>query len=55
MELSYGIDKMFFEVIPHLRHGNDGLIFTSAVAPYIPSTNFKMYEVAFLCPCVETT
>ncbi|KAF9337360.1 Dcp1p-Dcp2p decapping enzyme complex alpha subunit [Podila minutissima] len=44
MELSYGIDKMFFEVIPHLRHGNDGLIFTSAVAPYIPSTNSKMLK-----------
>ncbi|KFH71141.1 hypothetical protein MVEG_03987 [Podila verticillata NRRL 6337] len=44
MELSYGIDKMFFEVIPHLKHGNDGLIFTSAVAPYIPSTNTKMWQ-----------
>ncbi|KAF9390638.1 Dcp1p-Dcp2p decapping enzyme complex alpha subunit [Podila verticillata] len=44
MELSYGIDKMFFEVIPHLKHGNDGLIFTSAVAPYIPSTNTKMLK-----------
>ncbi|KAG0322219.1 Dcp1p-Dcp2p decapping enzyme complex alpha subunit [Podila horticola] len=44
MELSYGIDKMFYEVIPHLKHGNDGLIFTSAVAPYIPSTNTKMLK-----------
>ncbi|KAG0344206.1 Dcp1p-Dcp2p decapping enzyme complex alpha subunit [Podila humilis] len=44
MELSYGLDKMFFEVIPHLKHGNDGLIFTSAVAPYITSTNTKMLK-----------
>ncbi|KAF9408575.1 Dcp1p-Dcp2p decapping enzyme complex alpha subunit [Podila epigama] len=44
MELSYGIEKMFNEVIPQLRHGNDGLIFTSAVAPYIPSTNTKMLK-----------
>ena len=44
MNLSYGIEKVFREVIPNLKHGNDGLIFTSAVAPYVPSTNNKMYK-----------
>ncbi|KAF9954577.1 Dcp1p-Dcp2p decapping enzyme complex alpha subunit [Mortierella alpina] len=44
MQLSYGIERMFKEVIPNLKHGNDGLIFTSSVAPYIPSTNVKMLK-----------
>ncbi|KAG0328942.1 Dcp1p-Dcp2p decapping enzyme complex alpha subunit [Dissophora globulifera] len=44
MQLSYGIEKMFREVIPNLKHGSDGLIFTSAIAPYVPSTNTKMLK-----------
>ncbi|KAI8601675.1 putative mRNA capping enzyme alpha subunit [Dissophora ornata] len=44
MNLSYGIEKVFREVIPNLKHGNDGLIFTSSVAPYVPSTNIKMLK-----------
>ncbi|KAI8351355.1 mRNA capping enzyme, catalytic domain-containing protein [Mortierella sp. GBAus27b] len=44
MNLSYGIEKMFKEVVPNLKHGSDGLIFTSSVAPYVPSTNTKMLK-----------
>ncbi|KAF9995067.1 Dcp1p-Dcp2p decapping enzyme complex alpha subunit [Modicella reniformis] len=44
MNLSYGIEKMFKEVLPNLKHGSDGLIFTSSVAPYVPSTNRKMLK-----------
>ncbi|KAF9170302.1 Dcp1p-Dcp2p decapping enzyme complex alpha subunit [Mortierella sp. AD010] len=44
MNLSYGIEKMFKEVIPRLKHGSDGLIFTSSVAPYVLSTNSKMLK-----------
>ncbi|EOO04446.1 putative mrna capping enzyme alpha protein [Phaeoacremonium minimum UCRPA7] len=34
MQLGYGIEKMFGEVLPHLKHGNDGLIFTCVGTPY---------------------
>ncbi|KAI4285871.1 MAG: hypothetical protein L6R38_000316 [Xanthoria sp. 2 TBL-2021] len=34
MELGYGIEMMFREVLPNLRHGNDGLIFTCRNTPY---------------------
>ncbi|KAL9006235.1 MAG: hypothetical protein Q9188_001007 [Gyalolechia gomerana] len=34
MDLSYGIEMMFREVLPNLRHGNDGLIFTCRNTPY---------------------
>ncbi|KAF9922598.1 Dcp1p-Dcp2p decapping enzyme complex alpha subunit [Linnemannia zychae] len=44
VNLSYGIEKMFKEVLPRLKHGSDGLIFTSAVAEYVPSTNTKMLK-----------
>ncbi|KAF9541018.1 Dcp1p-Dcp2p decapping enzyme complex alpha subunit [Mortierella hygrophila] len=44
VNLSYGIEKMFREVLPRLKHGSDGLIFTSAVAEYVPSTNIKMLK-----------
>lgn len=39
MQLSYGIEMMYREVIPSLHHGNDGLIFTSIRAPYTSGTD----------------
>ncbi|RUO95523.1 hypothetical protein BC936DRAFT_143847 [Jimgerdemannia flammicorona] len=37
-EFAYHLETVFQHVIPNLKHGNDGLIFTSAVAPYIMGT-----------------
>lgn len=34
MQLSYAMEKMFKEVIPTVRHENDGLIFTCRGTPY---------------------
>ncbi|KAI9801099.1 MAG: Dcp1p-Dcp2p decapping enzyme complex alpha subunit [Piccolia ochrophora] len=34
MEFSYAIEMMFKDVLPHLPHGNDGLIFTCRTTPY---------------------
>ncbi|KAL9598959.1 MAG: hypothetical protein Q9219_004142 [cf. Caloplaca sp. 3 TL-2023] len=34
MELGYGVEAMFRDVLPNLRHGNDGLIFTCKNTPY---------------------
>ncbi|MCJ1359506.1 MAG: Dcp1p-Dcp2p decapping enzyme complex alpha subunit [Icmadophila ericetorum] len=34
MEFSYGIEKMFRDILPNLPHGNDGLIFTCVTSPY---------------------
>ena len=34
MELSYGIEMMFKDILPNLPHGNDGLIFTCRNTPY---------------------
>ena len=40
-EFSYGLEKMFKEVIPKVKqlHGNDGLIFTCKDTPYHPMTD----------------
>jgi mRNA guanylyltransferase len=40
-EFSYGLEKMFREVIPKVKqlHGNDGLIFTCKDSPYHPGTD----------------
>jgi mRNA guanylyltransferase len=34
MEFSYAITKMMRDVLPNLKHGNDGLIFTCRNTPY---------------------
>ena len=34
MEFSYGIEMMFRVILPELKHGNDGLIFTCRNTPY---------------------
>lgn len=34
MQFSYGIEMMFREVLPKLKHENDGLIFTCRTTPY---------------------
>ncbi|KAI0118680.1 mRNA capping enzyme [Nemania sp. FL0031] len=39
MQLAYGIEKMFKEVIRNLKHGNDGLIFTCLKSDYKPGTD----------------
>ena len=38
MEFAYAADFIFTTTIPSLRHGNDGLIFTSRRAPYKTGT-----------------
>ena len=34
MQFSYAIDLMFGKILPHLPHGNDGLIFTCRTSEY---------------------
>lgn len=34
MEVGYGTERMFREILPKLPHGNDGLIFTCRTTPY---------------------
>ena len=43
MQLAYGIDMMFREILPNLAHGNDGLIFTSIEEEYVCGTDEHMY------------
>ena len=42
MQFSYGIEMMFKQVIPNLKHGNDGLIFTARNSQYKFGTDEKM-------------
>ncbi|KAL5511613.1 CEG1 [Sanghuangporus vaninii] len=44
MELSYGVEKVFNEVIPKLQHGNDGLIYTCLQSPYVVGTDPKILK-----------
>ena len=39
MELGYGIEMMFKDILPKLPHGNDGLVFTCRHTPYTPGTD----------------
>lgn len=39
MQVAYGIEMMFRQVIPKLKHGNDGLIFTCLHSEYKPGTD----------------
>jgi len=42
MEFAYGIEAMFRTHLPNLKHGNDGLIFTSLEGDYICGTDKYM-------------
>ncbi|KAH8915400.1 hypothetical protein BT69DRAFT_1230124 [Atractiella rhizophila] len=44
MELSYGIQKVLETHMPGLKHGNDGLIFTSAEAQYTIGTDRRILK-----------
>lgn len=43
MERSYGLPKVFNEIMPRLKHTSDGLIFTPRESPYVFGTDNKMY------------
>ncbi|CAO3616226.1 unnamed protein product [Mucor fragilis] len=43
-QFTYHLDIVFNEIIPKLKHGNDGLIFTSVNAPYAMGTCNKMLK-----------
>ncbi|RPB18488.1 mRNA capping enzyme, alpha subunit [Terfezia boudieri ATCC MYA-4762] len=44
MEFSYAIGKMFNDVLPNLKHGNDGLIFTCRNSAYKFGTDEKILK-----------
>ncbi|KAI9347549.1 mRNA-capping enzyme subunit alpha [Pilaira anomala] len=43
-QFTHHLDIVFNEIIPNLKHGNDGLIFTSVNAPYVMGTCNKMLK-----------
>ncbi|KAG1177699.1 hypothetical protein G6F70_001755 [Rhizopus microsporus] len=43
-QFTYHLDVVFNEIIPKLKHGNDGLIFTAVNAPYMMGTCKKMLK-----------
>ncbi|KAI7862330.1 mRNA-capping enzyme subunit alpha [Spinellus fusiger] len=43
-QFTYKLDKVFSDIIPNLKHGNDGLIFTSVSAPYLLGTTPKIIK-----------
>ncbi|KAI7907459.1 mRNA-capping enzyme subunit alpha [Cokeromyces recurvatus] len=43
-QFTHHLDVVFNEIIPKLKHGNDGLIFTSVNAPYSMGTCDKMLK-----------
>ncbi|SAM03066.1 hypothetical protein [Absidia glauca] len=43
-QFTYKLDVVFNQIMPNLRHGSDGLIFTSVGAPYNLGTSRKMIK-----------
>ena len=44
MDLSYGVQGVLEEVVPNLKHGNDGLIFTCLNSGYVMGTDPKILK-----------
>ncbi|EPQ27951.1 uncharacterized protein PFL1_04278 [Pseudozyma flocculosa PF-1] len=44
MDLSYGIQTVWYDVVPNLKHGNDGLIFTCLNSGYVMGTDPKILK-----------
>ncbi|KAI8086639.1 mRNA capping enzyme, catalytic domain-containing protein [Halteromyces radiatus] len=43
-QFTYHLDVVFNQIMPNLRHGSDGLIFTSVSSPYYLGTSKKMIK-----------
>ncbi|KAK9386980.1 mRNA capping enzyme, catalytic domain-containing protein [Lipomyces mesembrius] len=44
MQVSYALPQLWNEIIPNLKHGTDGLIFTSRLMPYVFGTDEKILK-----------
>ncbi|KAK9473606.1 mRNA capping enzyme, catalytic domain-containing protein [Dipodascopsis tothii] len=44
MEFSYALTKLWDEIVPNLKHGCDGLIFTSRLMPYVFGSDEKILK-----------